>query len=272
MVTPPCLFDSTFRARAQARSQTAFAAHAFLFDWTERELLSRLQDIKRTFQTVLLNGNRTAGHLEHSFPDLRTKQFIPFENTEILDTPDAPSDLVLSILDLHARNDLPGALIQLRKSLKPDGLFLGALFGGETLHELRASLMHTELARKDGVSPRVFPFADKQQMGTLLQRAGFALPVVDSEIVRVTYDTPFKLLHDLRGMGENNALFARDKRFVGKDFFSDMAAHYQNHFSEPDGRIRATFEIIFLLGWAPHDSQPKPLPRGSATRNLSEIL
>jgi len=270
VTTPPPLFDLKHRALSHDRCAPNFSTHDFLFDWTERELLSRLQDIKRDFQTVLHIGNRTAGHFSPLSPALTMKNFST--ETEMLEAPRNAFALALSALDLHARNDLPGALIQIRQSLKPDGLFLGAMFGGETLHELRTSLTQTELALKGGVSPRVFPFADKQQMGALLQRAGFALPVVDSEILTVTYDNAFKLMHDVRGMGEKNSLAARNKTYAGKQFFQEMARYYADHFSEPDGKIRASFEIIFLLGWAPHDSQPKPLARGSAQKHLSEIL
>ena len=169
-------------------------------------------------------------------------------------------------------NDLPGALIQIKNALKPDGLFIGAMFGGETLKELRESLIQTELNMKGGVSPRIAPFADKQDMGALMQRAAFALPVIDSETVTVTYDNLFKLMHDLRGMGESNILAARNKTYPSRDFFTKTAEYYQTHFSEPDGRLIATFEIIFLLGWAPHASQQKPLKPGSAEKNLADVL
>ncbi len=192
------------------------------------------------------------------------EEFFPFA--------DESFDLVLSTLNLHAINDLPGALLQTRKSLKPDGLFLAAMLGGETLHELRHVMTQAEMNIRGGISPRIFPFADKQQMGALLQRAGFSLPVVDSDILTVTYDNVFKLFHDLRYMGEGNAIAARDKTPPGKKFFLEAARLYQEQFAEPDGRITASFEIIFLTGWAPHASQQKPLRPGSAETSLAEAL
>jgi hypothetical protein len=132
--------------------------------------------------------------------------------------------------------------------------------------------MQAELTLKNGASPRVFPFADKQQAGALLQRAGFALPVVDSDILTVTYDTMFKLMHDLRGMGESNIIAARNRTNPGKAFFMEAARHYAERFSDPDGRIRASFEIIYMIGWAPHESQQKPLRPGSAKTRLAEAL
>lgn len=181
-------------------------------------------------------------------------------------------DLITSTLELHTVNDLPGVLTQIKRALKPDGLFIAALFGGETLHELRDSLTAAEIKTKGGISPRVHPMADKQQMGALLQRAGFALPVIDSEIITVTYDNIFKLMHDLRGMGETNIINARDKRNTGKTFFMEAAQHYATNHADQNGRIRATFEMVFLLGWAPHDSQQKPLKPGSATVSLKDVL
>mgnify|MGYP003638206561 FL=1 len=203
-------------------------------------------------------------------------------------TPDAPAyvqaseeflpiapqsmDLILSNLNLHTVNDLPGALLQIRNALKADGLFMAAMLGGETLHELRKILTDIELNTSGGISPRIAPFADKQQMGDLLQRAGFALPVVDSDIITVTYDNVFKLFHDLRGMGENNSIAERNKQFVSKDFFMRTAQAYHDQFAQSDGRIVASFEIIFLLGWSPHESQQKPLRPGSAEHRLADLL
>ena len=192
--------------------------------------------------------------------------------SEILPTEPQSHDLILAPLQLHHINDLPGMLIQIRRALKADGLFLGAMFGGGTLWQLKEALTQTEIALKGGLSPRISPFADKQQMGGLMQRAGFALPVVDSDIVTVTYKDIFALMHDLRGMGENNILSARDKSYPGRDFFKQAGAYYQDHFSGSDGRIEASFEIIFLTGWAPHDSQQKPLRPGSAEQSLKDVL
>ena len=146
------------------------------------------------------------------------------------------------------------------------------MLGGETLFELRKIIMEVELSMMGGVSPRIAPFADKPQMGELLQRANFALPIVDSDIITVTYDNTFKLLHDLRGMGEGNAIIKRNKSHIGKEFFMRIAQEYHDQFAESDGRITASFEVIFLLGWTPHSSQQKPLARGSASHSLAEAL
>lgn len=192
------------------------------------------------------------------------EEFLPFANESF--------DLVLGTLNLHTVNDLPGALLQIRKSLKPDGLFLASMLGGETLYELRQVMTQAEMNTRGGISPRIAPFADKQQMGALLQRAGFNLPVVDSDIITVTYDNIFKLFHDLRYMGEGNAIAARDKTPPGKKLFMEAARLYQEQFAGADGRITASFEIIFLTGWAPHSSQQKPLRPGSAETSLADAL
>jgi NADH dehydrogenase [ubiquinone] 1 alpha subcomplex assembly factor 5 len=181
-------------------------------------------------------------------------------------------NLVVSALNLHTVNDLPGALLQINKSLKPDGLFIAAIMGGETLFELRRCLEEAELELTGGVSPRVAPFADKPQMGDLLQRAGFSLPVVDSDIVTVSYNSIFSLMRDLRRMGEGNATVGRHKTFTPRSLFLRAGEIYAEKFADPDGRIRASFEIIFLIGWAPHTSQQKPLRPGSAKTRLAEFL
>ncbi|HEY8190083.1 MAG TPA: methyltransferase domain-containing protein, partial [Micavibrio sp.] len=192
------------------------------------------------------------------------EEFLPFAAGSL--------DLVLSPLALHSVNDLPGTLLQIRQALKPDGLFMAALLGGETLHELRQAAAEAEMNLRGGLSPRIFPFADKPQMGSLLQRAGFSLPVVDSEIVTVTYEDAFKLMRDIRMMGEGNAIIKRDRSYAGKALFMETARLYQERFSGPGGCIEATFEVIFLIGWSPHESQQKPLKPGSATSRLADIL
>jgi len=151
-------------------------------------------------------------------------------------------------------------------------LFIGCMLGGETLYELRETLMQTDIEMSSGASPRVAPFADTQTAGALLQRAGFSLPVVDSEIIRASYQTMFNLMADLRGMGESNILSSRKKTFTSSGFFARAAEYYQRNFAEPDNRVTASFEIIFMIGWAPHESQQKPLRRGSAEHSLSEFL
>jgi SAM-dependent methyltransferase len=181
-------------------------------------------------------------------------------------------DLVTALLNLHWTNDLVGALIQIRRMLKPDGLFLGALFGGETLTELRQCLMQAEIDFHGGAGLRVSPFADAIDGAGLLQRAGFALPVADVDRVTVRYDHPIKLMADLRAMGETNVLVERDRRPVTRAVIGRMSDLYRQRFALPDGRIPATFEIISLTGWAPHESQQKPLKPGSAKLRLADVL
>jgi len=268
------IFDRRLLSAKRARAASKFGEADFLFKWVVENLRDRLDVIKRDYEVVAQLGGRGGAIIDDAvIYDLNTAfspdvicdgEFLPF----------APQsqDMIISALDMHSINDLPGTLVQIKDALKPDGIFIAAVFGGETLHELRASLSAAEMELRDGISPRVFPFADKQEFGALLQRAGFALPVVDSEIVTVTYEHIFKLMSDIRGMGESNVIAARDKRYVGRDFFMKAAQHYAENFAESDGRISASFEIIFLIGWAPHESQQKPLQPGSAENRLADAL
>jgi len=191
---------------------------------------------------------------------------------ELLPFADAGFDLVASVLALHWAADLPGVLVQLRRALKPDGLLLAAMLGGQTLVELRTALFEAELEEEGGVSPRVSPSIALGDAAALLQRAGFALPVADSETITVSYAGLPALLRDLRGMGETNALGARRRNFTRRATLARAALIYAERFGEADGRIPATFEVLFLCGWAPHPSQPKPLPRGSATTRLVDAF
>jgi SAM-dependent methyltransferase len=169
-------------------------------------------------------------------------------------------------------NDLPGTLAQIRRALKPDGLFLAALIGGDTLTELRQAFAAAEAEIEDGISPHVAPFADLRESGALLQRAGFALPVTDIDRLTVRYASPFALMHDLRRMGATNALVERRRRPLKRATLLRMAQIYGERFADPDGRIRATFEILWLSGWAPHDSQQQPLKPGTARQRLADAL
>jgi SAM-dependent methyltransferase len=202
---------------------------------------------------------RTAGERVAADPELA-----PFR--------DASFDLIVSNLVLHWAADLPGALVQLRRVLKPDGLFLAAMLGGQTLVELRTALFEAELAEEGGVSPRVSPAVELGDAAALLQRAGFALPVADSEAITVSYPDALALMRDLRGMGETNALSARRREFMRRTTLARAALIYAERFGDAEGRIPATFEVLFLCGWAPHPSQPAPLPRGSATARLADAL
>lgn len=267
------VFDRAQILRNRARSRQKFKNHSFLHEWANARLAERLEDVTRSFETGLHIGPILPGtqKVQHYFrmdmmdADLiADEEFLPFANQSL--------DLVTSTMALHMVNDLPGALLQIKRALKPDGLFVAVMPGGETLHELRHSLMEAELSVMGGVSPRVYPFADKQQMGALLQRAGFTLPVVDSEMVTATYENIFKLFGDLRGMGQGNAIAERSRKHSGKSLFLKAGDLYQSKFAESNGRIPATFEMIFLIGWAPHKSQQKPLRPGSAQNRLADVL
>ena len=191
---------------------------------------------------------------------------------EALPVEPASLDLAVSLYGLHEVNDLPGLLVQVRRALRPDGLFLGCMAGAGTLAELREALLAAETELSGGASPRVFPFADVRDVGALLQRAGFALPVADIETVTVRYDSMFALMRDLRAMGATNSLLARSRRPASRALFLRAAEIYAERFSDPDGRVRATFSTIWVSGWAPHESQRKPLKPGSATMPLAQAL
>ena len=184
----------------------------------------------------------------------------------------ASIDLAVSLLSLHDENDIPGMLVQIRRALRPDGLFLGAMAGAGTLVELRDSLLAAEAELSGGASPRISPFADVREVGGLLQRTGFALPVTDVETVTVRYATMFDLIADLRAMGAANPLSGRSRRPASRHFFARAAELYAERFSDPDGRIRATFSFIWMSGWAPDASQQKPLKPGSAEVPLARFL
>lgn len=264
----------------------------FLHKWASDQIAGRLNDITHEFPVSLLVGNRApkdhrdkilnAGGIKTPiFMDLSEKQLrqthdghssLIQADEEFLPIQVGSLDSVISFLNMHSINDLPGALIQINRSLKPDGVFIGSLFGGETLYELRETLTQTEMKLKGGISPRVFPFADKQQMGALMQRTGFALPVIDSELITITYDSIIHLMKDLRYMAEGNIVRERNTQPLSKRFIQDADDYYRTHFSEDDGKIFATFEIIFVIGWAPHESQQQPLRPGSAQKSLADAL
>jgi SAM-dependent methyltransferase len=191
-------------------------------------------------------------------------EFLPFRGESL--------DLVASALALHLVDDLPGALAQIRRALKPDGLFIANLIGGETLRELRESFAFAEAELTGGASPRVAPFAELRELGALLQRAGFALPVIDQDRLTVRYGNALELMRDLRAMGATNALLERSRRPLRREVLFRAAAVYSERFADPDGRIRASFDIISLSGWAPHESQQQPLRPGSARTRLADAL
>jgi NADH dehydrogenase [ubiquinone] 1 alpha subcomplex assembly factor 5 len=271
------------RDRAAGRLDT----HDFLLREVGERLADRLDDIRRTFPLMLdlgchsgqlgrLIGRRggveTLIHCDVSWAMaaiapapavVADEEFLPFGNGKF--------DAVLSLLSLHWVNDLPGALRQIRMALKADGLFLAAMLGGDTLKELRHAMMEAESATEGGVSPRVSPFADVRDAGGLLQRAGFALPVVDTETIEVRYPDPLKLMADLRGMGESNAVRHRRKKASRRATLLNAAARYAETFGDASG-IPATFQILYLTAWAPDASQQQPLRPGSAKIRLADAL
>jgi SAM-dependent methyltransferase len=260
----------------------------FLFVESAERLLDRLDDVTRKFPLALDLGSRDGllGRLLQGRGGVETLiqgdlslgllrqaggRMLQLDEEALPFAPES-FDLVLGNLSLHWTNDLPGALAQVRHVLKPDGLFLGALFGAGTLGELRSVLMEAEIAETGGASARVAPFADLRDAAGLMQRAGFALPVADVETVTVTYAGMMPLIADLRAMGETNILDARLKRPTRRAVIARAAALYQEKFAAPDGRIPASFRLIFLTGWAPHESQQQPARRGSGKVNLGDAL
>jgi SAM-dependent methyltransferase len=257
-------------------------------DFLHREaaglLAERLADVTRDFAQVALLGTGAGVVADALRPDgAGLTQFDPSPvmaaqagagvlTGEILPLPEASFDLVVSTLLLHFANDPVGQLVQMRHALRPDGLMLAALFGGQTLNELRSSLAEAEVECEGGLSPRVAPMAEIRDLGALLQRAGFAMPVADTERLVVTYATPLHLMRELRAMGETNILTGRRRQPMRRATLMRACEIYARHFGTPEGRVRATFEIIFLTGWAPGPGQPKPLRPGSATTRLADAL
>ena len=275
------------RDRAARIARNRAAATDFLHAEIADRLLDRLDLVGRVFPVALDLGARD-GVLRRALAQRAgTVQVVAAEpsaaflaavpaprvaaDPELLPFRDASFDLIASVLALHWTADLPGALTQLRRALRPDGLLLAAMLGGQTLVELRTALFEAELAEEGGVSPRVSPAIQLGDAAALLQRAGFAMPVADSETITVSYPDALALMRDLRGMGETNALAAR-RRFMRRATLARTVMVHAERFGDSEGRIPATFEILFLCGWAPHSSQPRPLPRGSATHRLADVF
>jgi SAM-dependent methyltransferase len=263
----PPLFDFHI-ARMRRERAERMRGDQFLARAAAEGLADRLATVTRRFSTGLWIGDGVPESL-HGFASRWSKQ--AFDRNEILIAAPGSFDLAVSLFSLQAINDLPGALVQIRRLLKPDGLFLAALFGGATLSELRDSFAHAESETLGGISPRISPFADVRDMGRLLQRGGFALPVADVERVAVRYGDFSNLARDLRAHGQTNALSERRKTFLRRDTLAAMLAHYRAHHA-PEGKLNATFEIVYLTGWAPHDNQQQPLRPGSAKVRLAEAL
>jgi len=278
----PMIFDRALMRRRRRRAAASGPA-TFLLDRVAEDLAERLAAVLRRFDLVLDLGTpgeavRSALSRLGSIGTVIAADAIPraspavAADEETLPFGDGALDLVVSALALHHVNDLPGALIQIRRALKPDGLFVAALLGGETLTELRQSFAVAESDIEGGASPRVAPFADLRELGALLQRAGFALPVTDVDRVCVRYDSVFGLMHDLRRMGATNALNARRRTPLKRATLLRMAEIYARDFADDDGRVRATFEIVWLSGWTPHPSQQQPLKPGTAKARLADAL
>ena len=242
----------------------------FLFQEAAGALAERLSYIRRDFQSPILHGN-DFGALHAAFPRMRPSDCLEGER-EIWPLAAASCDLILSNLQLHWVNDLPGLLIQMRRSLQPDGFFSACLIGGESLFELRVALAEATDAPGLAHSPRISPMIDVPTAAGLVQRAGFALPVVDHEIVNLSYAHPLSLLKDLRAMGQTNALANQKTGVDPRAFWPEVCRTYQALFAHEQGGVRATFDLIFLSGWVPAASQQQPLKPGSAARALREAL
>lgn len=291
MSDPIRIFDRSLVRKHRDRAARHFASHDFLVREVAERLADRLADVTRHFPMALDLGCHTGemaqtlagrGGIEtlvqcdlsprmaaraagNGSPSLAAdEEWLPFA--------DASFDLVISCLSLHWVNDLPGTLVQIRRVLKPDGLFLCAMLGGDTLKELRQALAEAEIAEEGGLSPRVSPFADVRDLGGLLQRAGFALPVVDADTVDVAYGDPMRLLADLRGMGETNAVAEQRKGASRRTTLLHALSRYHDLFADAHGRVPATFQVLTMTAWTPHPSQQQPLAPGAGQTPLAQVL
>ena len=280
----PPVFDSRLAATRLERATSA-GYEPFLLARAADDLQERLGTLARRFELAVdiataaplaANALLASGRVDHLIrivpQGAHAEKGQAVASLEALPLREAMADIIVSLLALQGINDLPGALIQMRRALRPDGLLLACLFGGATLTELRQILLETEVALTDGASPRVAPFVDLRDMGGLLQRAGFALPVADVENVTVRYDDIFALMRDLRAMGLASTLVDRSRKPVARGFWVEAAKRYAARFADADGRIRASFDMVWVSGWAPHESQPKPLRPGSAKTRLAQAL
>jgi SAM-dependent methyltransferase len=291
MSAPPRLFDRALHRLRLDRAAPGYGEADFLKRRAAADAVERLETIMRSFPLAVDLGARNgafAAALAQSDAKARVGALIETDlsrrmlsgregmriqaDEERLPFADQSVDLIVSTLALHWTNDLVGALIQIRNALKPDGLFLGAILGGSTLTELRQCLVQAESEVSHGAGLRISPFADVLDAAGLLQRAGFALPVADTDKVDVRYDHALALIRDVRAMGESNVLVDRARKPLSRAALTRAAALYQERFSGPDGRISARFEIISLTGWAPHPDQQKPLRPGSAKMRLADAL
>jgi SAM-dependent methyltransferase len=284
------IFDRRLHALRRTRAARRFAAYSFLKQAAAEDIALRLSAVNRRFERVLDLGahDGTMSRILKSHPalagsigDLISSDISPafpkpplglVADEEALPFADASFDLIVSALSLHWVNDLPGALIQIRRALKPDGLFIGVVLGGRTLTELRQALLAAEEEIRSGATNRISPFMDVIDGAGLLQRTGFAMPVADNDARTVRYANPLRLLDDLRGMGETSAPVTRGGPRLTRAILMRAMEIYAERFSDPDTRIRATFEFVAMSGWAPAPDQPKPKRPGSATARLADAL
>jgi len=267
----PILFDRALLRARMERARRGGPA-TFLLDRVREDFEDRMQAVTRNFADVAdiwTPGELLRKPLAGRFQSIARVDFDP---SEVLPLQPESLDLIVSALAFQFVNDLPGVLAQIRRALKPDGLLLAAMIGGDTLTELRQSFAAAEAECEGGVSPRVAPFADLRDVGALLQRAGLALPVTDVDRVVVRYDSAFALMTDLRRMGATNILIERRRTPTRRATMLRMAQIYGERFADADGRVRATFDVIWLSGWAPHESQQKPLRPGSAKASLEAAV
>ncbi len=270
MQTPPVLFDTGLLSHRRARAARIGGAD-FLHAAVADEVSERLREVNRTFLAPAVVGPRAAFWAER-LAEAGLGAATLAADAEVLALDEGAHDLLVHGLALHWSNDPVGQLVQARRALRKDGLFLGALFGGETLHELRLALAEAEVEVLGGISPRVAPMGEIRDLGGLLQRAGLALPVADSQRFDVSYADAVALMRDLRGMGETNVMVERLRRPMRREMLARAAALYAARFGTPDGRVRASFDVIFLTGWAPAPEQPKALRPGSARTRLADAL
>lgn len=288
LTSPSDIFDRVLLRKRKNRAARTSSGYQFLHLEVAKRLGDRLNDVKRNFDLALDIGSHN-GELS-TFEPVQTRINALFEmdlsdeknilarkrrlvgDEENLPFADRKFDLVLSSMSLHWANDLPGALIQINQALKSDGLLLAAFPGGDTLWELRECLLEAEIEITGGASPRTSPMIDLHTAGNLLQRAGFALPVIDTDRITLTYSNLFSLLNELRRLGETNVVNNRSQKPPPRHFFDLAARIYHNRFSDSDGRISATFDILYLTGWVPHKTQQKPLKPGTAKTNLAKFL
>mgnify|MGYP003341633111 CR=1 FL=1 len=284
---PPKIFDLGLIQKRIVRAR-AMGANQFLIDRLQEDMFERLDLVQRPFSNILDIGTITPQFLERlkvkyqpdsashiglmdqiGIEDVANETLI---NQEFLNLKPQSYDLIVSVFALQVINDLPGLLVQIRQALKPDGLFLACLLGGQSLHELRSALTQAEAELKGGVSPRISPFADVRDLGLLLQRAGFTLPVADKDNLLIRYPNIHKLMQDLRSLAASNPLWIERKTNLTRSVIARSAEIYHELYSDNDNRIRASFDLIWLSGWAPHPSQQQPLKPGSAKMHLSQVL